>query len=195
MLTKLLAVHERCFYKLLGCHSARPTLLHLNTIGRYERSPALFSTRLEKLDEMFDTSESTLGSTVASFAPIASVGRADILLDFPLWRVQWAALPGYRELLHVHVPHYCDMFGRILNGPKPWRFGHLYLPGGSASLSKPDYALEHGSLSPMVGCVMQISSFKRLPDGRLMLDVYAVGAARSTLLSLLAQGIPHASSV
>ena len=41
-----------------------------------------------------------------------------------------------QEILHVHVPHYCHMFESIVAGPKPWRFGHLYLPGGSASLGE-----------------------------------------------------------
>lgn len=34
------------------------------------------------------------------------------LHDLPLWRVQWAALPGTQEVLHVHVPHYTSMFER-----------------------------------------------------------------------------------
>ena len=41
-----------------------------------------------------------------------------------------------QEVLHVHVPHYVDMFERIMAGPRPHRFAHLYLPGGSASLGK-----------------------------------------------------------
>ncbi len=28
------------------------------------------------------------------------------LEDLPLWRVQWAVLPGTMVTLHVHVPHY-----------------------------------------------------------------------------------------
>ena len=39
-----------------------------------------------------------------------------------------------QEVLHVHVPHYVDMFERIMAGPRPHRFAHIYLPGGSASL-------------------------------------------------------------
>ena len=31
----------------------------------------------------------------------------DVLTDMPLWRVQWPVLPGFNQVLHVHVPHYC----------------------------------------------------------------------------------------
>ena len=37
----------------------------------------------------------------------------------------------------MHVPHYCHMFESIMAGPRPWRFGHVYLPGGSANLGNP----------------------------------------------------------
>ena len=30
----------------------------------------------------------------------------DPLADLPLWRVQWNALPGVRQVYNVHVPHY-----------------------------------------------------------------------------------------
>lgn len=42
-----------------------------------------------------------------------------------------------QEVLHVHVPHYCHMFELVMAGPRPWRFGHVYLPGGSANLGNP----------------------------------------------------------
>ena len=47
-----------------------------------------------------------------------------------------------QEVLHVHVPHYCHMFEAVMAGPRPWRFGHVYLPGGSANLGNP-CALAH----------------------------------------------------
>jgi len=99
-------------------------------------------------------------------------------MNMPLWRVQWAVLPGFQELLHVHVPHYCDMFGRILAGPKPWRFGHVYLPGGSASMSDPQYALRPGTQAPLVGVVMEIENYEWMPDGRLFLQATAIGKMR-----------------
>ena len=41
-----------------------------------------------------------------------------------------------QEFYHVHEPHYCHMFETIVAGPKPWRFGHLYLPDGSVNLGE-----------------------------------------------------------
>ena len=46
-----------------------------------------------------------------------------------------------QEVLHVHVPHYCHMFEGIMAGPRPWRFGHVYLPGGSEALGTPAAAI------------------------------------------------------
>ena len=54
---------------------------------------------------------------------------AGTIQDLPLWRVQWAVLPGMQNILHVHVPHYVHMFETVFRGGRPWRFGHLYLPG------------------------------------------------------------------
>jgi hypothetical protein len=76
-----------------------------------------------------------------SAAPV----NALLLPDLPLWRVQWAALPGHQEVLHCHVPHYCAMFEKLFRQPRPWRYGHLYLPEGSKNLGNPTYALQPGS--------------------------------------------------
>lgn len=46
-----------------------------------------------------------------------------------------------QEVLHVHVPHYIHMFDTIMAGPRPWRFGHVYLPGGSEALGTPAAAI------------------------------------------------------
>lgn len=37
------------------------------------------------------------------------------------------------------------MFNRLLRGPRPWRYGSLYLPEGSKNLGSPEYALEPGT--------------------------------------------------
>jgi Lon protease-like protein len=110
-----------------------------------------------------------------------------ILTDVPLWRVQWVELPGYQNVLNVHVAHYTHMFRRILSGSKPWLFGHIYLPGGSENLDNPKYRLEprnsnSGSGSgrsnttdaTYVGTLMQVSDYKYLDDGRLALIVQAM---------------------
>ena len=50
--------------------------------------------QIKKLNDMF------YGSSAATEAD------ADELSDLPLWRVQWNALPGERQVYNVHVPHY-----------------------------------------------------------------------------------------
>jgi len=65
-----------------------------------------------------------------------------IMYNVPVWRVQWTELIGYQNVLNVHVPHYTHMFRTLLlQHPKPWYFGHVFLPGGSDYLGSPDYFL------------------------------------------------------
>jgi Lon protease-like protein len=81
-----------------------------------------------------------------------------------------------QEVLHVHVPHYTHMFEQILAGPKPWQFGHVYLPGGSRNLGSPEYELAPGSKAPLTGTLMEVLSYLWMKDGRLL--VLAVGVCR-----------------
>lgn len=98
-----------------------------------------------------------------------------IIEDMPLWRTQWSELPGYQNVLHVHVPHYTNMFQKILRSDaKNKYFGHLYLPGGSENLDNPDYKLEENTKAPLVGALMKITSHRELEDGRLILVVQAL---------------------
>jgi Lon protease-like protein len=96
------------------------------------------------------------------------------LENLPLWRVQWTELPGYQNVLNCHVPHYTHMFNKILAGPKPWYFGHIYLPKGSDNLDNPDYKLLEGTDATMTGVLMQVSDYRQLDDGRLVLIVQAL---------------------
>ena len=48
------------------------------------------------------TEEQMISSTETETADLV-----DVLTDMPLWRVQWPVLPGFNQVLHVHVPHYC----------------------------------------------------------------------------------------
>lgn len=43
------------------------------------------------------------------------------------------------------------MFGELLDGPQPQRFGHLYLPGGSVNLGNPAFELRPGTSAPLIG--------------------------------------------
>ena len=98
-----------------------------------------------------------------------------IIEHLPLWRVQWTELPGFQNVLNVHVAHYTNMFQKILfSDSNPKYFGHIYLPDGSVNLDNPDYKLEEGSKSSMVGTLMQITDYKQMDDGRLTLIVQAL---------------------
>ena len=106
-----------------------------------------------------------------------------VLQDLPLWRVQWVALPGHVQCLHVHVPHYVDLFERlvasaggaspdasseVLFGPEDGPiYGHLLLPGGSASLGDEVARLGKDSSAPNVGSLLRLREIRRLADGRL----------------------------
>ena len=112
-----------------------------------------------------------------------------IINNLPLWRVQWTELPGYQNVLNVHVPHYTHMFRKlVLQHPPPWYFGHVFLHDGSANLNNPKYFLPHTSktngtfvkndewYAPTTGTLMQITDYTTLEeDGRLVLIVQAVG--------------------
>ncbi|KAH7617703.1 hypothetical protein Ndes2526B_g07569 [Nannochloris sp. 'desiccata'] len=120
-------------------------------------------------------------------ARAALLSLPGVIPDLPLWRVQWAVLPSYQEVLHVHVPHYVDLFSRLFTQKRPWRFGHLYLPNGSASLGAEEYALQYGSNAPLVGTLMEIVQAVRFPDGRLL--ILAAGVGRFKVLNTL-QTVP-----
>jgi len=126
-----------------------------------------------------------------------------VIKHLPLWRVQWTELPGRSNVLNVHDPIYTNMFETILNRPKPWYFGHLYVPNGSKNLRSGEYAYElknwrddakflkekdPKSRTAVVGTLMQISDFRRLQDGRLCLLV--LGLERFVVKNAI-QNLPY----
>lgn len=113
--------------------------------------------------------------------------RTGKLVDLPLWRAPWWEVPGRSNVLNVHEAIYTNMFEQILYGPKPWCFGHLYLDGGVGNLKSDDdkYRLETWEStsrkpsssvphSAVLGCLMNISDYRRMSDGRLLLLVHAM---------------------
>ncbi|KAL7547596.1 hypothetical protein ACHAWF_010911 [Thalassiosira exigua] len=127
-----------------------------------------------------------------------------ILDNLPLWRVQWTELPGYQNVLNVHVPHYTHMFRRLtLQHPRPWLFGSVYLPGGSENVGNPDYFLPEqdgmsddelrsigrGSNVTLTGTLMQITHCVSREDGRLTVIVQGVGRFR---ILAARQQVPYA---
>lgn len=144
-----------------------------------------------------DTRVELEGEATATTTPSTTVLR-----DLPLWRVQWRELPGSQNVLNVHVPHYTNMFQKILKGrTKPWGgfgrnattgdsesggastmdgdhyFGHVFLDKGSENLDNPDHALQVGD----EGVLMRISDARQImDDGRLTLLVQALEKFRIT---------------
>lgn len=120
----------------------------------------------------------------------APMPNSTVLENVPLWRVQWVEYPGSQNVLNVHVPHYTNMFQKIIHAPGGTKkyFGHLYLPGGSQNLDNEEYALNthhdnenenSGSSSSsqaasLTGVLMEITDWKQLDDGRLVLIVQAL---------------------
>lgn len=136
-------------------------------------------------DASTETDASTLSSSVDVDDATDVHGdrfEADVFVDLPLWRVPWSELPGFQNCLNVHEAHYTHMFRTLLNGPKPWYFGHLYLEGGSANKDAPEYQLpddretrsEFVTNSSLTGVLMRISDYETQTDGRLTIAVQAL---------------------
>ena len=116
-----------------------------------------------------------------------------VMKQVPLWRVQWTELPGFQNILNVHVPHYTNMFQKIINSnnTKPMYFGHIYLPGGSDNLDNTVYAMEEGNTNvTMIGTLMQISDYQQLHDGTLVLIVQ--GLERFRISKVIRHHSPYA---
>jgi len=120
---------------------------------------------------------------------VLSKASKNMLENVPLFRVQWVELPGYQNILNIHVPHYTHMFRRIMSSPKPWRFGHVYLPGGSENLDNPMYSLnDAASKATTCGTLMHISDVVELEDGRFAMVVQ--GMERFQVVNAI-QNVPY----
>jgi len=127
------------------------------------------------------------------------------MMNLPLWRVGWVEVPGRSNVLNVHEPHYTNMFEKILSRKKPWYFGHLHLPGGTKAARTKEKRFElknwktevqdinrfdesERERSAVVGCLMRISDYRRLQDGRLVLLVHAL---ERFAVDEVVQSFPH----
>ena len=134
--------------------------------------------------EMEDTGSSTTTTTSTTQGLDPSTG---IFHQLPLWRVGWVEVPGRANCLNVHEGHYTNMFETILAGPQPWYVGHLCLPGGTKaartgqtafqlknwqSEAKDEERFDSSERSAVVGCLMRITDYRRLEDGRLIMLVH-----------------------
>lgn len=109
---------------------------------------------VRSLQKSFYTPEESYSETSSSLeaeAAVASSSRPKAMLDestgkirnLPLWRVGWVETPGRRNCLNVHEAQYTHMFESILYNTRSANsdhlyFGHLYLPGGTASAKSGD---------------------------------------------------------
>ena len=130
--------------------------------------------------------------------------QTGMIHELPLWRVPWTEVPGRSNVLNVHDPMDTNMFETILHGPKPWCFGHLYQststtePGYRFStwddMNTNDFVVnvndnvndnvdstedkeqqqQQQQHSATIGCLMKISDYRRMADGRLLLLVHAM---------------------
>jgi Lon protease-like protein len=103
------------------------------------------------------------------------------LQQLPLFRVNWVELPGRTNVLNIFEPIYTNMFEQLLRTDQCY-FGHVYLDGGSKNMknvpqcdwqtSKSLPAATAGTV--VLGTLMRITDYRRLPNGRLWLLVQAM---------------------
>ena len=144
---------------------------------------------VRSLQEAFYSSPSST-TTVPDEAPQFS-SQNGIMTNLPLWRVGWIEVPGRSNILNVHEGHYTHMFETILRrgDQTPKYFGHLYLPGGTKASRTGEHRFALKSWrdevtdkerfdsmerSAVLGCLMRITDYRRLQDGRLILHVQAL---------------------
>jgi ATP-dependent protease La (LON) substrate-binding domain len=106
-----------------------------------------------------------------------------ILFHIPMWHVSWTELPGRTNVLSIHDPVYTNMFESLLRnherirnlnnhskssvGLKGCYFGHVYRPPAE---SIDDDSNAHAT----VGTLMQISDYRRMEGGTLLLLVQGI---------------------
>ena len=116
--------------------------------------------------------------------------RLGLHIDLPTCR--WGTepfLPHQQLLLNIFQPEYTHLFEALVATPRPWLYMHLH-PGGRDNLDNPEFALPSVSASdpgasaaappsaaPLDGTLMQVVSYRRLPDARLRLVVQGLGRA------------------
>ncbi|WIA38615.1 hypothetical protein OEZ86_001925 [Tetradesmus obliquus] len=142
----------------------RDTIKRLTKLYYYDKAEPL-TTSTSQANNSQPDSRQTAAAAAAASCPSSGLHFSNL----PLWRTEWAVLPGCQEFLHVLAPHYVHMFEAIFSRPRPWLFGHLLLPAGSRSLGSAGYALASGSSSPLVGVLVQVTRAVRLRDGKFLI--------------------------
>jgi Lon protease-like protein len=106
-----------------------------------------------------------------------------LLQQLPLFRVNWVELPGRTNVLNIFEPIYTNMFEQLLRTDQCY-FGHVYLDGGSKNMKNVPQcdwqSTSHSSPAAatagtvVLGTLMRITDYRRLPNGRLWLLVQAM---------------------
>ena len=91
----------------------------------------------------------------------------------PLARWGTVFLPHQQEALNIYEPQWVLLFEALLATPPPWLYAAAFLPGGSANLDNPAFALpERGE---RIGTLLLVVDAVRQPDSKLTLAVQAIG--------------------
>ena len=91
--------------------------------------------------------------------------------DVPLARWGTVFLPHQQEALNIYEPQWVLLFEALLATPPPWLYAAAFLPGGSANLDNPAFALpERGA---RVGTLLQV------PGTRIRVHVHLDGDGMS----------------
>lgn len=98
--------------------------------------------------------------------------------QLPLFPLPLVLLPGTALPLHIFEPRYRQLLADCLEGDK--RFGIVRLPEGVA---------EKDIAPGTIGCIAEIVSNERLPDGRS--NIVVRGAERFALVSFIASQRPY----
>ena len=92
----------------LGCHAYAPLGQTPRRLVAVRAESEDRAEQIKKLNDMFyGTSTTTTDAADDASTDSSAADASDPLADLPLWRVQWNALPGERQVYNVHVPPLC----------------------------------------------------------------------------------------
>ncbi|KAK3285668.1 hypothetical protein CYMTET_6736 [Cymbomonas tetramitiformis] len=69
--------------------------------------------------------ENLLNKDKIYVAPVDE-GSSIRLDNIPLFRANWAFLPGYSDMLAIHKPRALILFRELIHSPRPWFFVHVF---------------------------------------------------------------------
>jgi Lon protease-like protein len=196
---------------LSAAHAALLDAFAATTLSSFRKDVSLTSSSSaddeEKRMEMVRQLQNTFYASDDDDSPGVQLEEsAGRMLNLPLWRVGWVEVPGRSNCLNVHEGHYTNMFEKILRGDS-WYFGHLHLPGGTKAARSnenrfqlkdwrqevdDENRFDEKERSAVVGCLMRITDYRRLKDGRLILLVQGLERfVVDTVVESFPNGVAH----